>query len=51
MIGNNINVFWNGNLVIDYVDRAMSPKFASGKIALYSEDAYVLYDNMYVVPK
>jgi hypothetical protein len=48
MIGNNIKVYWNGNLVIDYVDRAMSPKLASGNIAMYSEDAYVLYNGMAV---
>jgi hypothetical protein len=24
----------------------MSPKLASGNIAMYSEDAYVLYNNM-----
>ena len=50
MIGNHIWVWWNGNLVIDYIDKTMSPKLASGKIAMYSEDAYVLYDNMYVRP-
>lgn len=46
MIGNNIKVFWNGNLVIDYTDKTMSPKLTSGNIAMYSEDAYVLYNNM-----
>ena len=50
MIGNNIKVYWNGNLVINYTDKTMSPKLASGKVAMYSEDAYVLYDNMYVYP-
>jgi hypothetical protein len=29
----------------------MSPKLASGKIAMYSEDAYVVYNNMDVSPK
>ncbi|WP_458747491.1 family 16 glycoside hydrolase [Candidatus Nitrosocosmicus sp. T] len=51
MIGNNIKVYWNGNLVIDYIDTTMSPKLASGAIAMYSEDAYVKYDNMNVSPK
>jgi hypothetical protein len=46
MVGNHIKVFWNGNLLIDYIDKTMSPKLASGKIAMYSEDAYVLYNNM-----
>ena len=50
MIGNNIKVYWNGNLVINYTDKTMSPKLASDKVAMYSEDAYVLYDNMYVYP-
>jgi hypothetical protein len=51
MVGNHIKVFWNGNLVIDYIDKTMSPKLASGKIAMYSEDAYVLYNNMDVSSK
>ena len=51
MIGNHIKVYWNGNLVIDYVDKTMSPKLASGNIAMYSEDAYVLYNNMDVTSK
>ena len=42
MVGNHIKVFWNGNLDIDYIDRTMSPKLASGTIAMYSEDAYVV---------
>ncbi len=46
MVGNHIKVYWNGNLVIDYKDTTMSPKLASGNIAMYSEDAYVLYNNM-----
>jgi hypothetical protein len=51
MIGNNIKIYWNGNLVIDYIDKSMSPKLASGSVAMYSEDAYVLYNNMNVSPK
>jgi hypothetical protein len=51
MVGNHIKVYWNGNLVIDYIDRTMSPKLASGSVAMYSEDAYVLYNNMDVSPK
>jgi hypothetical protein len=46
MVGNHIKVYWNGNLAIDYVDKTMSPKLASGNIAMYSEDAYVLFNNM-----
>ena len=51
MVGNHIKIYWNGNLVIDYIDTAMSSKLASGSIAMYSEDAYVLYNNMDVSPK
>jgi hypothetical protein len=46
MVGNHIKVYWNDNLVIDYKDTTMSPKLASGSIAMYSEDAYVLYNGM-----
>jgi hypothetical protein len=48
MTGNHIKVFVNNNLVIDYRDTTMSPKLKSGSVAMYSEDAYVLYNNMVV---
>ncbi|TVP39466.1 family 16 glycoside hydrolase [Candidatus Nitrosocosmicus arcticus] len=51
MVGNQIKVYFNGNLVINYIDKTMSPKLASGSLAMYSEDAYVLYNNMDVSPK
>ncbi|HKR72576.1 MAG TPA: family 16 glycoside hydrolase [Candidatus Nitrosocosmicus sp.] len=51
MVGNHVKVYWNGNLVIDYIDRAMSSKLASGNIAMYTEDAYVLYNGMAVSSK
>ncbi len=51
MVGNHIKVFINGNLEIDYIDMEMSSEMASGSIAMYSEDAYVLYNNMDVSPK
>ncbi|WP_222424722.1 3-keto-disaccharide hydrolase [Candidatus Nitrosocosmicus arcticus] len=51
MVSNHIKVYWNGNLVIDYIDTGMSPKLASGAVSMYSEDAYVKYDNMNVSPK
>jgi hypothetical protein len=51
MVGNHIQVYVNGDLVIDYIDQEMSPKMASGSVAMYSEDAYVLYNNMDVSPK
>jgi hypothetical protein len=51
MVGNHIWVYWNGNLVIDYIDTGMSSELGSGKVSMYSEDAYVLYDNMVIWPK
>jgi hypothetical protein len=51
MVGNHIWVYWNGNLVIDYIDTGMSSELGSGKVSMYSEDAYVLYDNMVISPK
>jgi hypothetical protein len=51
MVGNHIWVYWNGNLVIDYIDTAMSPILASGQVSMYSEDAYVKFDNFIVTPK
>jgi len=51
MVGNHIKVFINGALAIDYIDTTMSPKLAKGSIAMYSEDAYVLYNNMAITAK
>ena len=51
MVGNHIKVYINGNLEIDYIDTRMSPKLASGSVVMYTEDAYVLYNNMDVSPK
>jgi hypothetical protein len=45
-IGNHIQVFVDGKLVIDYIDNKMDPKLFCGNIAMYSEDAYVQYDNV-----
>ncbi len=44
--GNNIQIFVDGTLVLNYTDASSS--FLSGKIGLYDEDAHVLYDNMAV---
>jgi hypothetical protein len=51
MVGNHIKVYWNGNLIIDYIDKTMSLNLASAKIAMYSEDAYAVCNNMDVPPK
>jgi hypothetical protein len=47
-IGNHIKVFVNGNLVVDYIDKDISPKIFCGNIAMYTEDAYVRFDNMHL---
>jgi hypothetical protein len=51
MVGNHIKVYRNGNFIIDYIDKRMSPNLASGKIAMYSEAAYAVCNNMDVPPK
>jgi hypothetical protein len=30
IVGNHIKVYWNGKVIIDYIDKTMSPKLASG---------------------
>jgi hypothetical protein len=45
-IGNHIQVFVDGKLEIDYIDDKMSTRLSGGNIAMYSEDAYVRYDNI-----
>ena len=47
-IGNQIKVTIDGNQLIDYTDNTMSKKLRGGSIALYSEDANVVYDNVYI---
>jgi hypothetical protein len=49
--GNHIQIFVDGNLVIDYIDKGMTSQLSSGAVAMYSEDAYVRYDNMHLRPK
>ncbi len=50
-IGNHIQIFADGKLLIDYVDKSMSPKLSKGNIGMYSEDAFVKYSNMHLTPK
>lgn len=45
-IGNHIKIWVDNKLLVDFIDRGMTPQLASGNIAMYSEDAYVKYDNM-----
>ena len=50
-IGNHITISVDGNKVIDYVDQAMSQQLSSGAIAMYTEDAKVNFDNVFVTPQ
>ena len=50
-IGNHITISVDGNKVIDYVDQTMSQQLSSGAIAMYTEDANVNYDNVFVTPQ
>jgi hypothetical protein len=51
IVGNHIKISVNGKLVIDFKDKKMSDKLSSGAIAMYSEDAYVRYDNVQLKSK
>jgi hypothetical protein len=46
IIGNHIKISVDNKAVIDFIDQSMSTKLNSGSIGMYSEDAYVRYDNM-----
>jgi F5/8 type C domain/3-keto-disaccharide hydrolase len=50
-IGNHFIITVDGNKVVDYIDQNMSPKLASGSIAMYNEDASAQFDNVYVTPR
>jgi hypothetical protein len=50
VIDNRIKVSIDGNQLIDYTDITMSEKLRKGSIALYGEDADVVYDNVYITP-
>ncbi len=50
VIGNRIKVSIDGNQLVDYMDTTMSEKLRGGAIALYSEDADVVYDNVSINP-
>jgi hypothetical protein len=49
--GNHIQISVDNQMIIDYIDEKMSPKLSSGAIAMYSEDAYVQYDNVKLLSK
>ena len=50
-IGNHITISVDGIKVIDYVDQTMSQQLSSGAIAMYTEDANVNFDNVFVTPQ
>jgi len=50
-VGNHIQVYVNGKLIVDYIDDKMNPKQVSGNIGMYSEDANVQYDNIHLKSK
>jgi hypothetical protein len=37
------------NKIIDFIDRNMSNPLSQGKIAMYTEDAKVSFDNLYLL--
>jgi hypothetical protein len=47
--GTRISVWIDGIQVVDYVD-TQEPRLQSGAVGLYTEDAYVQFDNVRVVP-
>ncbi|HEY3127892.1 MAG TPA: DUF4214 domain-containing protein [Acidobacteriota bacterium] len=46
--GNRFVISVDGVQVIDYTDQYAAPSFSSGSVALYTEDAYVQFDNVSV---
>jgi hypothetical protein len=50
-IGNHFKVWIGGNLVVDYIDKGMTSALANGKIAMYTEDARVKFDNFNLIKK
>jgi 3-keto-disaccharide hydrolase/F5/8 type C domain-containing protein len=50
MTGNKISISVDGNKIIDFEDSSMSKQLSKGKIAMYTEDAKVGFDNFYISP-
>jgi hypothetical protein len=50
-IGNHITISVDGNKVVDYIDPTMSTQLSSGAVEMYTEDANVNFDNVYITPK
>jgi glucose/arabinose dehydrogenase len=49
-IGNRIMISINGTRIIDLLDRSMSERLRGGSIGLYSEDAEVSFDDIFIRP-
>ena len=47
-IDNNIIISIDGNKIITFKDKNMSKESSNGEIAMYTEDAKVSFDNMYI---
>ena len=47
-IGNRIIISVNGTRLIDFLDRSMSQQLARGAIGLYTEDAAVSFDDIFI---
>jgi len=45
-IDNHFKVWIDNKLIVDFEDEEMTSQLTGGNIAMYSEDAYVKYDNM-----
>jgi glucose/arabinose dehydrogenase len=50
MIGNHIIISIDGKVVMDLKDPSMSKNLTNGSIGLYTEDAAVSFDNVYINP-
>lgn len=50
VIGNHIIISIDGKVVMDFKDPNMSKNLTNGSIGLYTEDAAVSFDNVYVNP-
>ncbi|MDQ6723923.1 MAG: DUF1080 domain-containing protein [Thermoproteota archaeon] len=49
-VGNHFQIYVDGVKAIDFIDKNMSPQLSTGAVAMYSEDAYVLYNKMHLKP-
>lgn len=49
-VGNHITVWVDGKKAIDYYDSTISAGMETGSIGLYTEDAAVSFDNVFITP-